>query len=300
MAGTAFYMAVGFAGYHSQGFQWRLPAAHQDVNVFGRSDVFAASRRSDGSCQKLLGLPQLREEVCQTNSQSPKALFAGDSHAMALYSSIFDSRFSLNGMLVSAHSCTLYPNLSYTATHERSWGNNCTRISEEVLRVAREIKSIDTVVLVNYFSQVDGKQSGYREHGVSLTDRQAFESGYDYLVKHLLKLGKHVIFVVDVPHLKYSANSCFQDLPLLRRKDCGYSAKENQAIRRAYLREVAGLREKFPGLEIYDPTRLFCKNGRCEYMDGNRSLFNDQDHLSIFGSLLILGDMRQRGLLPGS
>lgn len=298
-AGSALFIATGLAGYRSNGFEWRLPVAHQDIRVFGKADVFAGSRRSDGSCSRLLGLPQLSEEVCLASSSAPKVLFAGDSHAMALFSSVFAKDFKLDGVLISGHSCPLYPNLTYTPTHERSWGNNCTEIANEVVRVARRLKSADTVLLVNYFSAVDDGKSRYWSQGVNLTNRQAFESGYGALIGDLLKLGKHVVFVVDVPRLKYGSSSCFQALPEMKHEDCRYSTEENEAIRRAYLKEVARLKGKFPGLVIYDPTPLFCRGAECEYMSGGKSLYNDQDHLSVFGSRLVMQDMRQRGILSG-
>lgn len=298
-AGSALFIATGLAGYVSNGFEERLPAAHQDIRVFGKADVFAGSRRSDGSCSRLLGLPQISEEVCLASSSTPRFLFAGDSHAMALFSSVFAKDIKLDGVLVSGHSCPPYPNLSYTATHERSWGNNCTAIANEMLRVARQLKSVDTVLLVNYFSRVDDEKSRYWIHGVNLTKRQAFESGYDALIGDLLKLGKHVVFVVDVPQLKYERASCFQALSEMKHEDCRYSTKENEAIRRAYLREVKKLKSRFPSVVIYDPTPLFCRGAECEYMSGGKSLYNDRDHLSVFGSRLVMQDLMQRGIISG-
>jgi len=51
------------------------------------------------------------------------------------------------------------------------------------------------------------------------------------------------------------------------------------------------------GLAIYDPIPLFCRGAECEYMSGGKPLYNDQDHLSVFGSRLVMQDMRQRGIL---
>lgn len=294
---TAFFILVGAAGHLSQGFESRLPAEQRDLAVFGQADVFRGSRDSDGSCGRQLALSEVPEEVCITNSSAPKILVAGDSHAMALYSSVFAGESGLAAQLVGGHACPLYPDLRYTPTFEKSWDNNCDGIAGEVLRIAGTSASIDTVVLVNVFANVTDTASRYRHDGAPLTHRQAFRRGYDALVGGLLQRGKRVVFVIGVPHMKYDSRKCIQKLPGLEDWDCRFTLAEHQSLRSDYLAEVSALKERHPELIVYDPAGLFCTGQYCEVTSGNKSLYNDRHHVSVYASGLILKDMERRGVI---
>ena len=276
----------------------RLPIEQRDLSVFGRKDLINWSRKSNGSCSKLLGLPQLSEEVCLTNTAAPKILFVGDSHASSLYSSIFGGINNIPSLLISSDSCAPYPNLTYTPTYKHDWGNNCTEISKEVIREAGRIRSINTIVLVNdkYVTPVDDEKSKYWLNGVNLSDKSAFKNGYDYLVNALLKLKKRVIFVTDVPHLKYNDRRCFQSLSY-NKLDCRYTSNEHKIANQSYRRKVDLLKMRFPEITIYDPTKLFCDDLYCGVIKDNKSLYIDSHHVSAYGSSIIIKDMQKNNII---
>lgn len=299
IVGTALFFTIGVIGDFTNGYQSRLAIEQQDLNVFGSADIFNGSRASNGSCQREMNLPQLSEEVCLTNSREPRVLFVGDSHAMALYSSIFAQDFKLQSAIISGHSCPIYPNLSYKPTFQRSWDNNCTEISNEVLRVASE-PFVKRVVLVNYYANVDDKLSRYKSaEGRALTNKEAFQSGYRSLISKILKLGKKVVFVIDVPHMRFESKKCVQSPPFnpLPQTDCRFTTEEYLQDRSRYLEEVQKLQMEFPSLAIYDPSMLFCNGINCEISRGQRSLYNDKHHISIFASKIVLEDMSRLKLL---
>ncbi|NNM58514.1 MAG: acyltransferase [Legionellales bacterium] len=293
------FISIGLIGHFNGGYDYRLPAYSRDSNLFGDYKIFNGARSSDKSCNNLLNLSLLPEEVCLASSDKPNVMFAGDSHAMALYSSIYGKVVPLKALLVSGHACPIYPDLTYTPTYKMTFGNNCTNISKEVLRVAKKIKSIETIVIVNFFNKVDDQGSGYRLKGKALTNKETFVNGYDYLVKSLLLLGKRVIFVIDVPHLKFDPKYCLQKLPysINMNKECRFTKQENELARREYINEVYKMKARFPELIIYDPTPYFCDDKFCEIEKYTHSFYNDKHHISVYASESILNSMVENNLL---
>jgi hypothetical protein len=153
--GSSAFITIGYIGHKNGGYEFRLPIESRDSNLFGNSKTFSGSRTSDNSCLDYLKLSLLPEEVCLASSKEPDILFAGDSHAMALYSSIYGNNIGHNGVLISGHSCPMYPALTYTPSYKNNFGNNCTNIANEAIRVAKKFDSIKTVVVVNYYNNVD-------------------------------------------------------------------------------------------------------------------------------------------------
>lgn len=263
--------------------------------------LFDRSRYSDSSCSDLDQMNLLPEEVCLSNSKAPRFLFAGDSHAVSLYGSVYAKRVQLDSILVAGYGCFLYPNLEYTPEHKLSYGNNCTAISNYVLKLAQTSKTIETVVVSNVIPYVSARDaespSVYRVNGHPLTKKEAFELGTGFLVDSLLKAGKKVVFVIDVPHLKADPRDCVQRLPFWAPKQCEFRSEENSSNRKVYLEAVDGLHRKFTDLEVFDPTSEFCHEGWCSFKDKDDLLYSDFHHISIFASERLLSMMRAANLL---
>ncbi len=167
--------------------------------------------------------------------------------------------------------------------------------------MALNSKSIETVVLSNivpfYGTESANKQSVYRLNGNPLTKREAFEAGTEAFVGSLLKAGKKVVFVVDVPHLEADPRDCVQRLPFWAPKQCEDTVEENARVRKPYLDAIAELNRKFSGIEVFDPTSQFCHDGWCNFEEQGNLLYADSHHLSIFGSERVLELMRAENFL---
>lgn len=281
------------------GFPMRV--VNKKLDYLEATELFIKSRAADKSCGDLNNLTLLAEEVCLSNSRKPQILFAGDSHAMALYSAIFAKKTPADSILISGHSCPLYPSLNYTPTYENNFDNNCTAISNKVLGVANKIKTIDTVVLTNHYpysTESSNLSSRYYSGDVRLNRRDAFLIGEGYLIERLLKAGKRVVFVVDVPRLNYDPRECIQRFPYVNAKKCeATTMDEYNNMRRTYLADVANLELKYPQLEIFNATDIFCQNGFCKSRYGDNYLYSDEHHISIFASAKLLSIMRSDGYL---
>jgi peptidoglycan/LPS O-acetylase OafA/YrhL len=263
--------------------------------------LFDKSRYSDGSCSNLNRMNLLSEEVCLSNSSAPRVLFAGDSHAVSLYGSIYAKRVQLDSILVAGYGCPVYPNLEYTPEYKISYGNNCTALANKTLKLTLESETIKTVVLSNlvpFNSAKDAETpSRYRLNGDPLTKKDAFEVGTEDLVGNLLNAGKKVVFVVDVPQLRADPRDCVRRMPFWTPRPCEYTSDENYAIRKRYLEAIAEVHGKFPGLEVFDPASEFCHEGWCSFEDKGNLLYADFHHISIFGSEKLLSLMRAENYL---
>jgi peptidoglycan/LPS O-acetylase OafA/YrhL len=271
-----------------------LPAL-PDPRVFNELKIFEHWMRPDTSCRDHLKWGELLpEEVCVTNSSSPKVLFIGDSHAMALYSSIFAGHTNIPSVLVASPGCLFYPNLVYRPKG-KEWGQNCTRISRKGLELAKELQSIDTVVIAtvrkeNYADRATQFFSG----DTRLTDHDAFVSGNEYLVGSLLSLGKRVIYVADVPYFPNTPENCQTRFLLTKSDECVMDKKQLDGSFGQYYETLKTIKSRFPRLEIFDAASVVCNNGRCSQHDGAQYLYIDKDHLSVYGSEKVLQKISQQ------
>jgi peptidoglycan/LPS O-acetylase OafA/YrhL len=276
-------LLIGYFSFSDYGFR------NREVNkpfVLTDQKLFMQSRSSDNSCAEKLKLKLVTEEVCLTNTNTPQILFAGDSHAMALYSAIYAKKFTTPSILIAGHACPVYPNLEYTPRRKVAWGNNCTAIAQEVLNVAQKTSSIKTIILSSIHTRVTtNKQSNFRLNGHTLNQEDAFLAGSGYLIDQLLRLGKEVIYVVDVPRLKFDPKECESRGGFSSPKQCTYSRLEFDKSRSAYRKALQKLRVNHPRLQIFDTTELFCDQQNCRSKDANGALlYADLDHLSVNGS----------------
>jgi len=253
--------------------------------------LISGSRQSDQSCKNLNNLNLVtKREVCLSNSKNPNILFAGDSKAMALHSAIYSKKIIANSMLISGHACALYPNLDY---EKKAIYKNCNQISNKVLDVVNNIKSINTVILATKFYSSPNENSDYYLNKIKLKNEDAFLIGEGYLINNLLNSGKKVIFFIDAPELNNNPINCIQRLSFIAEtKECGPSRDELRNIRADYIKGVEKLTLKYPRLEIFDPTNILCKNSKCDVKDGSNYLYADQGHISIFASTKLLNKMK--------
>ncbi|MBB5392879.1 MULTISPECIES: acyltransferase family protein [unclassified Herbaspirillum] len=292
-------VAVGVVGlgiYFNGGFVQR--PLNERLDFIAAGDVFLGSRNSDASCPKFNQSKILPEEVCLSNSATPRVMFVGDSHMMALHSAVYSHAVKASSIMVAGHSCYLYPNLPYKAGGAHDWGNNCTAIAQEALAVAARTPSIDTVVISNTYPRGDlAKASRYELAGKPLSQREAFLAGNASLIGQFQKMGKKVVYVMDVPHLKRDPHACVSRFDAAAERDCAYTPQENAALRAQYNDAVKALQASLPGLAVYDPTPVFCGDGKCMAKVQGKYLYNDNQHISVTASQMVLERMAQQGLL---
>lgn len=280
----------------NKGLEFRKAAVKLDYQ--STEEKFIGSRVSNFTCNDLLNLNPVNEEVCLANSKQPRVMFIGDSHVMALHSAVYSNDIKIPSLLISGHSCSLYPNLITIPNDKKTWGNNCQGIANDVLTDLSKISSIKTVVISNFFILGKGKTKFiYYDHDQLLSQNEAFLNGSDFMIKRLTEAGKIVVLVVDPPHLKYDPTQCLKRYSFMNANECRYSEQENTEIRTNYMNLIQDLQKKNPQLIVYDPKSLLCKNGYCQMQDDENYFYNDDDHISIYGSKIILSDMQDKKFL---
>ena len=289
MAGLFFIALSGTLN----GASSRLPSSKSaDHDLFWReTNAWKGAHAQSKSCESWLGLKLLEEEVCVANGSLPHVVFIGDSHAMSLYSSVFTGHFAIPALLLSGHSCDFYPTLTYRPTHQKTWGNNCTALAQEAVRVATTLGSVTTVVISQYWN---GSGAPYFHDGVAVgTLRDQLILGTGQLINQLIAAGKNVIYVKDVPEFNHEPSECEQRVPIFSTgpAECRIPRKALDQRRAGYdeaVRELAGL---YPNLVIYDLTTIFCDDGYCHMKDGDQYLYFDKHHLNISGSARVIGSL---------
>jgi peptidoglycan/LPS O-acetylase OafA/YrhL len=275
-------------------------AINQKIKYMANSNkdaekIFDASRRANESCQELNHLTLIDSEVCLSNSKTPLTLFAGDSHAMALYSGVYSRDVKLDAMLMSAHGCQVYPNLNSPSTFKNSWGNNCQSIGQEIIRTVKILSPIRTIVLVNHYpygNHAASLPSIYNLKGKSLTNEDAFFLGEGELIETLLKLNKKVVLFLDLPHLKNNPRDCIQRLAGVIVPNCDIARESYLSEQGAYIKKVYALQMKYPKLKVFNSASIFCDKETCYAKDQNdHYLYFDHHHMTSYASKKVIQSM---------
>ena len=299
---------LGYITYRQKGFPERLEFLANKVLI---DDTTSLDRVffSDGSCEKILQLDTRGNPVCHTTTNHPEVLVVGDSHAMVLNSAAQLGKVPVNSLLLGMHGCL--PLVGY-AVHDGTMNKNCAALIDSVWGVLPRFPSIRTVVVATrgpfYFSGHGYGIEGVSNFSISSLDGSAasqvdmFYRGYSLFIKKLLEQGKRVVFVIDPPELGENPRYCFSMRPvsITERSFSSCSHDRSKVIKHQaqYRSLVQKIQEDNPLMDTYDPIALFCDEMRCYGLREGRMLYLDDDHISVRGSELLLGDMRERGFLP--
>ena len=262
---------------------------------------------SDGSCEKFLNFST--GGVCLTNSSAPDLLFVGDSHVMALAGSAVVGKVSLNYMLRGTHGCP--PMLGYSIMDQKN-NKGCHTLAIETLAILAKYPSIKTVVLSSrgpfYFSGegygIEGPNSYsiFALDGSMKSQAEMFEDGYSKFITNLISLHKKVVFVIDPPELGEDPKGCLVKRPVsILEKTVSTCAQDRAKVdkRQAVYRKIINnIQLKNPTLLIYDPIDLFCDKVYCHGIRERKLLYRDDDHISFWGSEIILNNMLSNNVLP--
>ncbi|MFT3813111.1 MAG: acyltransferase family protein [Acidovorax sp.] len=298
---------LGYITYRQQGFPSHLESGANQILLNDTSQPKAAFF-TDGSCKKRLQLDTESDLVCLTNTNRPEVLVIGDSHAMALNSAALLGKVPVNTLLLGMSLCL--PLTGYfvgTSPQDK----RCNLLAERALSTLPRFPSVRTVLIAArgplYFTGrgygIEGPHtlSIFAADGSTSDRAEMFYKGYSSFVRELLKQGKNVIFVVDPPELGENPRGCFSGRPVsITEKpfsSCSQDLSKVMERQAQYRSLIQKIKKDNPQMEIYDPLSIFCDEARCYGLRAGRMLYWDDDHVSVRGSELVLGDMQKRGLL---
>lgn len=300
--------ALGYYTFRQNGLGFRMQSQISQA-LLDQTVEPSNTRLSDGSCEKLLNFAMGPGAVCLTNSSAPEVLVVGDSHAMALNSAALLGKVPVKTMLIGMHGCL--PLMGYSV-QDGKLNKGCNGLPDQAFKVLDRYPSIHTVALSTrgpfYFSgqgygmEGPSNYSIFALDGTKASQTDMFRKGYSQFVKELLLRKKDVVFVIDPPELGEDPKGCLFRRPvsILEKpvSTCTHNKSKVVARQAVYRELVEQIRTDNPALKVYDPIDLFCDGAHCYGLRNKKLLYWDDDHIAVWASELVLGDMRKRKFLP--
>ena len=306
-------LAVGNVGYFSylkDGLGFRKADAPTKTKMF--ADVNGTVLYNtpedwvDERCNSTLGA-SYDYLICRFTSATPKTLVVGDSHAAQfVYDSISNGSDDLalvavNGCLPFVDLVTINPTEEFEEKSAR-----CRVIMPIVRKLLRDYPSIQRVAFATRGPMyIEGSGYGDTEtkniyriinspNDVLSENYDKFISGYVASINEILKLGKSIVFIEDVPEIGIKAKNCVDERPFRistkEAPDCNVSRKtfddRNANYRKAVDSIVTATNNR---IETFPAYQYLCNESSCGGLKDGVSYFYDDDHLSMRGSHFIFG-----------
>lgn len=140
-------------------------------------------------------------------------------------------------------------------------------------------------------ARITGQKVTFRGHPETTDPYQIYRQAMEQTFTKLDKLGKKVIFMIDVPELGFHPNSCMETRPFVFfshvRTNCAVPRTEYEDRTRQYKELVMATAKPFKHVTVVDPTTVLCDDQWCWAQKNGIFFYRDADHLSNSGSELI-------------
>lgn len=227
-----------------------------------------------------------------SKNEAPSIVFVGDSHTAHYRNAVWD-RFSDKPILmVVATSCLPFSSSAFMT-------GECKEKYTSIIDYLERSKSVETVVLSGYWAYLmsggfDNLGDGWRNARAPTKDNlSTFEENASEFLGRLLKAGKSVVFLKDIPDLDFNIGACFDNRPIRIstpkiRQDCSIDEREFLSRMKTFDSLIDKILQSFPEVKIYDPRPLFCSNGKCYGSNGELPYYFNGDHVNHFGAKLVI------------
>lgn len=249
------------------------PAVGKDFLDFEKQGLITDTR-----CEKPFKFPE-RDVCLVAHPDKPVgAVVLGDSHAVHAFWGLaraFDAQ-GLNLVVRGKGACM--PVMS-----QRGGGgsNACERHMESALREIADDPDVRIVALVF--------RGRYLTNASSVHELAEFEQNLDATFKVLQSSGKKVFYFLPIVEPGFDPRLCTGSLPMGRKPpypcviDKSADDQKSEAMRASATRVLA----RWPGVITVDPNSMICREGRCPLIQDGHSIFKDDNHLSLAGSMLL-------------
>ena len=218
-------------------------------------------------------------DVCLVTHKDRAATAAvvGDSHALHAFwglSAVLDSQ-GINLLLQGKGACV--PLLSYVPSHDI---NHCQPDMNKTLHRLAQDPDIHHVFLVF--------RGRYLSAHADVLTISSFQEDMERTLALLTHAGKRVYLFQPVAEPGFDPRLCMGNLPMGRKPPfpCVIDRSTNDAQAATLLRIEASVLRKFPQVQWIDPNVGLCEQEECPLVQEGRSIFKDDNHLSIHGSYL--------------
>jgi peptidoglycan/LPS O-acetylase OafA/YrhL len=297
--------AVGMVTYIRGGFPSRMPQIDKNTAQLRYDFPTTPSCAADH--------PYSTASCYESGKQYADSVFmVGDSHMEALvygFKKLVDSgEMKYNVTAIGRAGCAPFLNVD-SITYEKN-SNGCTGVINGVLREALRRDDVKWVVLAGrHAARFDGKLFGemeaqdkpwtYRyENGANVITSYAgvYEAGLTETLDLLVKAGKNVVFVDQLPEIGFDPRNCMTQF---RQKfihpKCLLPRTVVDARLTPYLSATRKILSRYPGVIEYDPLSLVCNDKECgPFNDAGVLMYRDDDHMSMVAAEALARGIFQR------
>ncbi len=314
VAGSLAFASIGAVGMVNEGFPGRLSS--ELLDILSVKDESQEKRRECHSGGRIQVAP---DEACILGDPDHVVgSLLGDSHAYTI-SKVLDDTLAAHGLGLKMYTFGGCPPILGVYRIRGEDRDLCQAYNEEVFRlVEQDPQSRFVVFVARYSLYVDGtpfdNKEGWREtiadlrvdaliddervrHGEAERQRLTAQRHTSSLQKYL-DTGKKVVLVYPIPEVGWDTPNALVKR-LMNRMGPLTTSYERYEERNALVLDALDALGDQPNLFRIHPEQIFCNadiEGRCETHVGSKPLYDDDDHLSNFGSQFIV-DLIVRRLL---
>jgi peptidoglycan/LPS O-acetylase OafA/YrhL len=272
--------------------RWHSRTAHFVTTL----DAADQSPRNDDECRAHFNTPGECQQYARSGVVSTVLL--GDSHAQHFLYGV-GSRLASRHENVAHLGATQCPPLVGVEAFRVGDPERCGTINETVIRSVADDRMVARVLLsFRGTVYVTGRGYGPMERDLQvvfrlrdnrlLSPRDSLARALEDTADYLLRRGKEVWVVLQVPELDFVVTEC-AGRPFSFETNVRYPCAVPRAAvleRQTVYREVVALvQRRVQALRVFDPLLSLCDEAWCYASLGDRLLYQDGDHLSRAGSL---------------
>jgi peptidoglycan/LPS O-acetylase OafA/YrhL len=295
---------LGLIDQASDGFSFRAGKSAQGAlyEEFKEND-WSKNWSSTGCAEQYLKI----SSDCNANSYNPpEVLIIGDSHSQGLYLALAEMAKENKSTPASLMRLGTYLPLLNTSITLKP---GVTFTSDETNReLDFSIKSPSVKIIIISFRGVINLTSKdfQSDREISIPDRHftvkgesqeldlhsAFDKAMRGTLEKLVSSHKEIIFVVDNPELGFHPKECvdmrrFHLTTWSPRNPCAVTREEFDIRNQEYRSLVFSILRSFPSVKVFDTVEALCDSKWCEARREGKFLYQDDNHLSVFGSEII-------------
>lgn len=298
------FTVIGTVIYKTDGMPFRMP---ESVNVV--TDVKESRYRST-DCYYRDPMKADIDNLCRMGDKKNKPTFIvwGDSHALSLTDGMdkYAHENGVTGVFAGKSAC---PPLRLVRILINDVPTNCRQFNDIIFKDVAADKDMKNVFLVGRWEVYSGKPTLGNDAGSEMTlddgitknviednNLKVFEESLVRTVGSLERAGKNVYFVMDVPEVPYDVPSEMGKIEYFKHVFPALTSFVTSALPYSHYQErnelVFKVLEKVKSktnVKVVDIQDILCKDGECKLTEGGKSLYADDDHLSVFGSEYVIG-----------
>ena len=271
--------ALGSVGY----FVWQSAGIPGRGGFTGGNDMIWPKLPNVQICEERYGI---RGGYCGLSRTDvlPRILIVGDSHAYHYFWSLrhYVEKNSQPGAVAIFGQGGCPPFYGVT----RSNGGiplNCGEQIEKALKLAVSLDSIKIVLMAAQFTSYTDNLETTSLTASSTTGDQIFKKASADTFNSLVKTGKRVIIMLQVPTLDIDPRGCPGARPIRltpqKMSECKVSLDSVEKSRQRYLSLLLPQIREIKGLEVFDPIKYLCDEENCPVFVNQRGRYYDSFHV---------------------